>query len=122
MLGTGAPAALLGAGVISALYDGINLMSLAMIEAKSTSGPVFNKDIVALTLPKKGAIVVHNFNGALAALKAHKAIQYVGTGGVIHLNKYHNFVGNFGIVQESVTGTPTLKSVIPGTAVAKAAL
>jgi hypothetical protein len=62
---------------------------------------------------------VHNFNGALAALKAHKKIQYVGTGGVIHLNKYHNFVGNFGILQENSSGAPTQKAVIPGTTVAK---
>lgn len=119
MTGTGAPQALLGLGVISALYDGINLMSLAMIESNSTTGSVYNKDIVSLPLPKKGAIVVHNFNGALAALKAHKKIQYVGTGGVIHLNKYHNFVGNFGILQENSSGTPTQKAVIPGTTVAK---
>jgi hypothetical protein len=38
---------------------------------------------------------------------------------VIHLDKYHNFVGNFGIVQESASGTPTEKAVIPGTLVAK---
>jgi branched-chain amino acid transport system substrate-binding protein len=119
MTAIGAPPALLGLGVISALYDGVNMMSLAMIEANSTSGPVYNKDIAALSKPSKGAVVVNNFTEGLAALKAHKKIVYEGTGGVIHLNKYHNFVGNFGIVVENASGVPTQKSVIPGTTVAK---
>ena len=114
MTATGAPAALLGAGVISALYDGINIMSLAMIESHSTSGPVYNKAIVALTQPHKGAVVVHNFAAGKAALNALHKIQYVGTGGTIKFNSHHNFVGNFGIVQENAAGIPSQLSVIPG--------
>jgi ABC-type branched-subunit amino acid transport system substrate-binding protein len=113
-----APAPLLGLGVISALYDGVNLMSLAMMESHSTSGATFNKDIAALTQPKSGAVVVHDFASGATALKAGKTIQYVGTGGTINLNQYHNFVGNFGISTTTANGTPTEKAVIPGTQVA----
>ena len=117
MKATGAPPATLGSGVISALYDGINLMSLAMIEANSTSGPVYNKDIVTLTQPQPGAVVVHSFAAGAAALKAGHKIQYVGTGGQIHFNANHNFVGGWGVEQLTATGSPVQLSFIPGTTV-----
>ncbi len=117
MKATGAPAATLGSGVISALYDGINLMSLAMIEAQSTSGPVYNKDIVTLTQPQPGAVVVHSFAAGAAALKAGHKIQYVGTGGEIHFNANHNFVGSWGVERLTATGSPVQLSYIAGTTV-----
>jgi branched-chain amino acid transport system substrate-binding protein len=117
MKATGAPPATLGSGVISALYDGINLMSLAMIEANSTSGPVYNKDIVTLTQPQPGAVVVHSFAAGAAALKAGHKIQYVGTGGEIQFNASHNFVGSWGVEQLTATGSPVQLSSIPGTTV-----
>ncbi len=119
MKATHAPAPLLGLGVISALYDGVNLMSLAMVESNSTSGPVFNKDIITLTRARPGAVVVHDFTSGLRALKAHKQIQYQGTGGVIGFNTYHNFVGNFAISTTDANGVPTQRAVIPGAQVIK---
>jgi branched-chain amino acid transport system substrate-binding protein len=117
MKATGAPAATLGSGVISALYDGVNLMSLAMIEANSASGPVYNKDIIKITQHSPGAVVVHNFAAGAAALKAGHKIQYEGTGGAIQFNKFHNFVGSWGVERLTATGNPVQYSYIPGTEV-----
>jgi branched-chain amino acid transport system substrate-binding protein len=117
MKGTGAPAATLGSGVISALYDGVNLMSLAMIEANSASGAVYNKDIIKITQHSPGAVVVHSFAAGAAALKAGHKIQYVGTGGNIQFNAFHNFVGSWGVERLTATGNPVQYSYIPGTEV-----
>ena len=111
------PQLVLGEGVTSTLYDGINLMSLAMIEAKSTTGSVYNKYIVKIASPSKGAVVVHNFTQGLRALKAGKTIQYVGVGGAIHFNKYHNYVGSWGVFQFLSGGTSTTSAVLPGSKV-----
>ena len=43
------PATILGVGVIASIYDGINLMGLAMQMAHSTSGPAYNADIAKIT-------------------------------------------------------------------------
>lgn len=117
MKATGAPAATLGSGVISALYDGMNLMSLAMIESHSASGPVYNKDIIAITRASPGAVVVHSFAAGASALKAGHKIQYVGTGGAIRFNAFHNFVGSWGVERLTATGNPVQFSFIPGTEV-----
>lgn len=117
MKATGAPSATLGSGVVSALYDGINLMSLAMIEANSASGPVYNKDIIKITQPSAGAVVVHSYAAGAAALKAGHKIQYVGTGGAIQFNAYHNFVGSWGVEKLTAAGNPVQYAYIPGTEV-----
>ena len=50
------PATILGVGVIASIYDGINLMGLAMQMAHSTSGPAYNTDIakIAAGTPGRG--------------------------------------------------------------------
>ena len=117
MKATGAPAATLGSGVISALYDGLNLMALAMIEAHSTTGSVYNADIVKLTQAQPGAVIVHTFAAGARALKAGHKIQYVGTGGAISFNASHNFVGSWGVERLTAQGNPVQYSYIPGTEV-----
>ena len=63
------------------LYDGINLASLAMIMAKSTSPSVYGPDIVKIGNGVPGATVCYSFAACAADLKAGKAIRYEGPGG-----------------------------------------
>jgi ABC-type branched-subunit amino acid transport system substrate-binding protein len=76
-------------------YDGVNVMALAMIAAKSTSPAVFNKYIMTVTEPGPGKTVVNTFTAGRTALRAGKQIQYVGAGGPIVFNRWHNSTGAF---------------------------
>jgi ABC-type branched-subunit amino acid transport system substrate-binding protein len=76
-------------------YDAVNVMALAAIAANSTSPAVFNKDVMQVTEPGPGKTVVYTFAAGKAALKAGKQIQYVGAGGPIVFNQWHNSTGAF---------------------------
>jgi ABC-type branched-subunit amino acid transport system substrate-binding protein len=108
------PATILGVGVIASIYDGINLMGLAMQMAHSASGPVYNADIAKIAAGSPGATVVHSYAVGLAALKAGRQIHYEGVDGAIHFNAYHNSPGDFSASGFDASGNPTLLGVIPG--------
>jgi branched-chain amino acid transport system substrate-binding protein len=111
------PATILGVGVIASIYDGINLMGLAMQMAHTTSGPAYNADIAKIAAGTPGAVAVDSYATGLAALKAGQHIHYVGVGGPIHFNAFHNSPGNFSASGFTASGGPTLLGVIPGTQV-----
>ena len=111
------PATILGVGVIASIYDGINLMGLAMQMAHSTSGPTYNADIGKIATGTPGAVVVDTYAAGVAALKAGKQIRYEGVGGPIHFNAYHNSPGSFSAAGFDASGNPVQLGVIPGTQV-----
>jgi ABC-type branched-subunit amino acid transport system substrate-binding protein len=111
------PATILGVGVIASIYDGINLMALAMQMAHSTSGPAYNADIAKIAAGVPGAVAVDSYAAGLAALKSGHHIRYVGVGGPIHFNAFHNSPGNFSASGFTASGSPALLGVIPGTQV-----
>ena len=76
-------------------YDSVLLMALAATATNSTSPSVWNATIPSLTT--QGAVVVHTYAEGLAALKAHKKIDYVGATGIIDFNQWHNSGGGFEI-------------------------
>jgi ABC-type branched-subunit amino acid transport system substrate-binding protein len=76
-------------------YDAVNVMALAMTAAKSTSPAVFDKYIMKVTEPGSGKTVVTTFAAGKAALRAGKQIQYLGAGGPIVFNRWHNSTGAF---------------------------
>lgn len=108
------PATILGVGVIASIYDGINLMGLAMDMAHSTSGPAYNADIAKIAAGRPGATVVDSYAAGLAALKAGKQIHYEGVGGVIHFNAFHNSPGDFSASGMNSSGNPVPLGVITG--------
>jgi ABC-type branched-subunit amino acid transport system substrate-binding protein len=76
--------------------DAVIMAALAMVDAKSTSGSKFQRYVTDVTgFPRKGRSVVHTFAEGLAALRAHKKIVYVGIGGAMVFNKYHNAAAQF---------------------------
>jgi ABC-type branched-subunit amino acid transport system substrate-binding protein len=87
-------------------WDSVNLMALAAVMAKSTNPQVFTPDIVKITTPKSGAVVVHNFADGKKALLAGKQIQYVGAVGPIQFDQYRNSPGEFEIVKANTALTP----------------
>jgi ABC-type branched-subunit amino acid transport system substrate-binding protein len=76
-------------------YDGVTIMALAMLSAKSTDRGTYNKSIMAVTEPGAGKTVVTSFAQGKAALAKGERIQYVGAGGPIAFNKSHNSSGAF---------------------------
>jgi branched-chain amino acid transport system substrate-binding protein len=76
-------------------YDGVNVMALAMLAAKSTSPAVFDRYIMRVTEPGSGKVVVTTYAAGKAALDAGKQIQYAGAGGPIAFNTWHNSTGAF---------------------------
>jgi branched-chain amino acid transport system substrate-binding protein len=116
MKAIGAPGGAIN-GVVSSLFTGINIMSLAIDMAHSTKGTVYNADILKIVTASKGAVKVHTYAQGLSALRHHDQIQYVGTSGTIKFNKYHNFVGSWGVNHITASGTPTQVFTIPGTTV-----
>jgi ABC-type branched-subunit amino acid transport system substrate-binding protein len=87
-------------------WDNVNLMALAAVMAKSTNPQVFTPDIVKVTTPKPGAVIVHNFAQGKAALLAGKPIQYVGAVGPITFDQWRNSPGQFEIVKADTALTP----------------
>jgi ABC-type branched-subunit amino acid transport system substrate-binding protein len=76
-------------------YDAVNLMALGMLAAKSTKTTDYAPRIVKLTKASPGAVVVNSFAEGKRALAAGKQIRYVGAGGPIAFDQWHNSSGAY---------------------------
>ena len=93
-------------------YDGVIVMALAAVAAKSTSPAVYNKYIEAVTTASSTAQTVNSYAEGLAALKAGKKIDYVGATGIIAWNQWHNSTGGFEITGYQPNGSTPLVATI----------
>jgi ABC-type branched-subunit amino acid transport system substrate-binding protein len=87
-------------------WDTVNLYALAAEMAKSTNPAVFTPDIVKVTTPKPGAVIVHDFAQGKQALLAGKQIQYIGAVGPITFDQWRNSPGEFEVVKANTALTP----------------
>ncbi len=87
-------------------YDGVNLIALAMLEAKSTNPAKFNSFIGKIANGVKGAVVVHSFAQGKAEIAKGKKIRYEGPYGAVKFSKTHNAVGDYEVV------AATLKRIV----------
>ena len=83
-------------------YDSVNLLVLAMIQAKSAAPSVYNSVIPSVT---NGAKVVNDFVTGAAALNAGSTISYEGALGQISFDQYHNSSGEFAVVKFASDGS-----------------
>jgi len=88
-------------------WDSVNIVALAMEEAKSTTPSVYNRYIVKVTVPSPGAVRVTTFAAGKRAILAGKKIQYVGAVGPIVFDRFHNSPGGFEIVKADGTAVTT---------------
>jgi branched-chain amino acid transport system substrate-binding protein len=88
-------------------WDGINIMCLAMLQAKSVNPQVYNSDILKVVAESAGAVVVHSFAEGKQALAAGKKIQYIGASGPVVFDKWHNSPGDFEVVASNLTSIVT---------------
>jgi len=84
-------------------YDGIIIGALAIVEAKSTSGPAINNAIPKITAP--GGVPVYSFAQGVKELRAGKRITYLGASGSFYFNQYHNVFGPFVAVVATASGS-----------------
>jgi len=94
------------------------VMALAMIAANSTNPSVFNSYITQVTEPGSGKTMVYTYAEGKAALKAGKQIQYIGAGGAIAFNFWHNSTGAFEAAQY-VNGQPKIVGTVSAAAIAQ---
>lgn len=81
-------------------YDGVTVMALAMLSAHTINHATYNNSIMAVTEPGKGKTLVHSFAQGKAALAKGEKIQFIGAGGVIAFNQWHNSSGAFEAAQQ----------------------
>jgi len=80
------------------LYDGIIMTALAMVAANSADPTVYNPKIIDIANGVSGAVVVNTFKDGVAALKAGKAIRFVGAAGENNFNQYNNSQQGYNLV------------------------
>jgi ABC-type branched-subunit amino acid transport system substrate-binding protein len=90
-------------------YDGVIVQALAMDAAHSTSSPVYNKFITAVTSTGAGKTVVYTYAEGKKLLAEGKHIQYIGVTGPVLFDKYHNAFGNE--AAEQITNGDQIKVV-----------
>jgi hypothetical protein len=100
-------------------YDGINIMALAMLAAGSVVPVDYNSHIVDVTAPGTGKVDVTSFADGKTALAAGKQIHYIGAGGAVNFNQYHNYGGDFSANGYDASGNQTTAGVISAADVAK---
>jgi branched-chain amino acid transport system substrate-binding protein len=98
-------------------YDAVNLMALGMLLAKSTKTTDYVPRIVAITQAAPGAVTVNSFAAGKSALAAGKPIRYVGAGGPIAFDQWHNSSGAY---EAAVTigGTTKILGVVSAAQIA----
>lgn len=74
-------------------YDAMNIIALAMIEAKSTN-PAKYVNYIDKVANDPGT-QVYDFKSAVAAIQAGQQINYQGASGPEDFNQYHNVTGSF---------------------------
>jgi branched-chain amino acid transport system substrate-binding protein len=100
-------------------YDAIVVMALAMIMAKTPDPSFFNRYIAQVVADSPGATEVHSYQEGMQALAAGKKIHYVGAGGPIVLDKYHNSSGAFEIDGYAPDGSNPQLDVVSAADIAK---
>lgn len=100
-------------------YDAIVIMELAMLMAKTPDPTFYNRYIPQVVADLPGALEVHSYKEGMDALAAGKTIRYVGAGGPIVLDQYHNSSGAFELVGYAANGTNALLDTVSAAEIAR---
>ena len=100
-------------------YDAIIIMALAMLEAKTPDPTFYNAFIPGVVNASSGAMEVHSFKEGMDALNAGKKIFYVGAGGPVAFDRYHNSTGAFELVGYGADGSNPQLDVISAADIGK---
>lgn len=99
-------------------YDGATIMALAMLKAHSIVPSTYDAAVTGITQPGPGKTTVHSFAQGKAALAQGKAIRYVGAGGAVSFNQWHNNSTPYAAVGYTSSGGPRTAGVVQSPALA----
>jgi hypothetical protein len=102
-------------------YDGAIVMALAMLKAHSIQPQVYNSAVMDITQPGAGKTLVYSFAEGKAALAQGKSIRYIGAGGTIAFNQWHNNSQPFSAVGYTTSGASRIAGIVNATDVAQVA-
>jgi ABC-type branched-subunit amino acid transport system substrate-binding protein len=102
-------------------YDGAIIMALAMLKAHSVQPSVYNASITDITQPGPGKVLVYSFAEGKAALAKGKSIRYIGAGGMLEFNQWHNNSQPFSAVGYSASGSSRIAGIVSASQVAQLA-
>jgi branched-chain amino acid transport system substrate-binding protein len=100
-------------------YDGVTIMALAMLAAGSVVPVDYNAHIIDVTAPGAGKTDVVSFADGKTALAAGKKIHYIGAGGAVDFNQFHNFGGDFSANGYDASGNQTTAGTVTAADIAK---
>ena len=103
-------------------YDGATIMALAMLKAHSIRPAIYNSAIMAVTEPGPGKVLVYSFAQGKAALAKGESIRYIGAGGAVAFNQWHNNSQPFSAVGYTSSGGSRTAGIVSASQVAKLAL
>ena len=100
-------------------YDGVIIMALAMLAAHSFKPSVYNSAVLKITQPGAGQTVVYSFAQGKAALAKGQSIRYVGAGGAVDFNQWHNNNQPFSAVGYTNSGASRTAGIVTGSELAR---
>jgi branched-chain amino acid transport system substrate-binding protein len=98
---------------VEANYDGFIMIALAMQASHSTNPAVANAWIPKVTQAGPGKTIVYSYAQGVAALKAHKSIEYLGAAGPIRFDTWHNSFPDQAMQKVTPDGAPLSSTTIP---------
>ncbi len=100
-------------------YDGVIIMALAMLKAHSIKPSVYNKAVLDITQPGPGKTLVYSFAQGKADLAKGMSIRYIGAGGAIVFNQWHNNNQPFSAVGYSSSGGSRTAGIVKSSDLAR---
>src|SRR3984893_2421711 len=100
-------------------YDGAIIMALAMLKAHSIVPAVYNSAIKDVTQPGPGKTLVYSFAEGKAALAKGQSIRYIGAGGAVAFNQWHNNSQPFSAVGYTTSGGTRTAGIVGGSDLAR---
>jgi branched-chain amino acid transport system substrate-binding protein len=100
-------------------YDGVTIMALAMLATGSVVPVDYNSHIIDVTAPGTGKTDCIDFASCKTALAAGKKVHYIGAGGAVNFNQYHNFGGDFSANGYDASGNQTNAGTVTAADIAK---
>lgn len=100
-------------------YDGAIIMALAMLKAHSIVPSVYNSAIKDVTQPGPGKVLVYSFAEGKAALAKGQSIRYIGAGGAVAFNQWHNNSQPFSAVGYTTSGGARTAGIVGGSELAR---
>jgi ABC-type branched-subunit amino acid transport system substrate-binding protein len=102
-------------------YDGAIIMALAMLKARSIKPSVYNSAVMDITQPGPGKTLVYSFAQGKAALAKGLSIRYIGAGGAVAFNQWHNNSQPFSAVGYTSSGGSRTAGIVKSSDLARIA-